>query len=153
MAASPLWPILRGSPLRGEHLRMTLAYVAQRLRRDDLLALLAEALDAERDHVADIEEGRRLHAGADAGRRPGGDDVAGQERQELRNVGDAFRHREDHGRRRAGLAALAVDVEPHRQFLHVRNLVPGDQPRTDRTKRVVRLALGPLAETFDLEIA
>src|SRR6476620_6696601 len=37
------------------------------LRRNDLLALLAEAFDAERDDVADIEEGRRLHAEADAG--------------------------------------------------------------------------------------
>src|SRR6266481_6243904 len=34
------------------------------LRRDDFLALFAEPLDAERDHVADIEEFRRLHAGA-----------------------------------------------------------------------------------------
>src|SRR6266702_876762 len=53
-------------------------------RCDDLLALLAEAVDAERHDVADIEEGRRLHAGADAGRGAGGDDVAGLERQELR---------------------------------------------------------------------
>ena len=30
--------------------------------RDDFLALLAEAFDAERDDVADIEELRRLHA-------------------------------------------------------------------------------------------
>ena len=38
------------------------------LRCDDLLALLAEALDAERHDVADIEELRRLHSAADAGR-------------------------------------------------------------------------------------
>src|SRR5205085_3987455 len=54
------------------------ATIAAALRRDDLLPLLAEALDAQRDDVADIEELRRLHAGADAGRRAGGDDVAGQ---------------------------------------------------------------------------
>src|SRR4051794_19216694 len=47
---------------------------------DDFLALLAKALDAERDHVADIEESRRLHAGADPGRRAGGDDIARQQR-------------------------------------------------------------------------
>src|SRR6185369_10923757 len=56
-------------------------------RSDDLLALLAEAVDAERHDVADIEEGRRLHAGADAGRGAGGDDVAGLEGEKLRDVG------------------------------------------------------------------
>src|SRR2546422_7526486 len=89
-------------------------------RRDNFLPLFAEPLDAERDHVADIEEFRRLHAGADTGRRARGDDVAGQQGEERGDVGDAFRHREDHGRGRSGLAALAVDIEPHRQFLHVR---------------------------------
>src|SRR5882724_10350381 len=51
--------------------------------RDDFLPLLAEPFDAERDHVAGVEELRRLHAGADAGRGAGGDDVAGQQRHEL----------------------------------------------------------------------
>src|SRR4051812_37297456 len=102
---------------------MTMWRAARALGRDDLLALLAKAFDAERDDIADVEERRRLHAGADAGWRAGGDDVARQECEELRDVGNAFRHREDHGRGRASLAALAVDVEPHRQFLHVRNVV------------------------------
>src|SRR5271155_859094 len=86
-------------------------------RRDDLLALLAEPVDAKRDDIAGIEEGRRLHPEADAGRRPRGEDVAGQQRQELRDIGEALRHREDHGRGAAGLAALAVDVEPHPKLL------------------------------------
>src|SRR6478609_7601949 len=115
---------------------------------DDLLPLLAEPLDAERDHVADVEELRRLHAGADAGRRAGGDDIARHQRQELRDVGDALGHREDHGRGRSGLAALAVDVEPQRQFLYVRYFVLGHQPRADGAEGVVRLALGPLSETL-----
>src|SRR5215813_5580489 len=101
-------------------------------RRNDLLALLAEPVDAERDDVADIEEGRRLHAEADAGRRARRDDVAGQQREELRYVGNALRHREDHGRGASGLAALAVDVEPHAELLHVRNLILGDEPRAER---------------------
>jgi len=50
-------------------------------RLDDLLALLAETLDAERHDVADIEELRRLHAGADAGGRACGEHVAGQQAQ------------------------------------------------------------------------
>src|SRR6266699_3040958 len=122
-------------------------------RRDDLLALFAEPFDAERDDVADVEELRRLHAGADARRGAGGDDVAGQQRHELRDVGNALRHREDHGRGRSPLATLAVDVEPHRQFLHVRNLVLGDKPRAERTERVMRLALGPLPQALDLKVA
>src|SRR6202035_2544540 len=98
-------------------------------RRDDFLPLLAEALDAERDHVADIEEFRRwFHAGADAGRSAGGDDVARQQRQEPRDVGDALGDGEDRGRGRSGLEALAVDVEPQRDLLQVRDLVPGHQP-------------------------
>src|SRR3954452_23201652 len=126
---------------------------AELLSRDDFLPLLAQSFDAERDHVADVEEGRRLHAGADAGRRAGGDDIARQQREELRDIGNAFRHREDHGRSRTGLAALAVDVEPHRQLLHIRYFILGDQPRTYRTEGVVRLALGPLPEALDLEVA
>src|SRR6266567_8832999 len=74
--------------------------------RDDFLPLLAEPFNAERDHVAGVEELRWLHAGADAGRGASGDDVAGQQCHELRNIGNALRHREDHGRGRSGLAAL-----------------------------------------------
>src|SRR5690242_9877697 len=121
--------------------------------RDDFLALLTETFDAERDDVADVEELRRLHAGADAGRGARGDDVARQQRHELRDIGNALRHREDHGRGRACLAALAVDVEPHRQLLHVGHFILGHQPRAYRSKRVVRFALGPLTEPLDLEIA
>src|ERR1700686_1885280 len=62
--------------------------VWQTSRRNDFLALLAESLDAERDHVADVEEFRRFHAGADAGRRTRGDDVAGQQRHDFRDVGN-----------------------------------------------------------------
>src|SRR5581483_10886358 len=122
-------------------------------RRDDLLALLAEAFDAERHDVADIEILRRLHAGADAGGRAGGEHVAGQERHELRDIGDAFGDREDHGRGRAGLLAFAVDVEPHRQALRVRDFVPGYEPGPERAESVMRLALCPLSQPLDLEIA
>src|SRR5262245_37274292 len=93
--------------------------------RNDLLPLLAQAVDPERDVIADIEELRRLHASAYAGRRARCDDVAGQERQELRDIGYALRHREDHGRRVSGLPSLSVDVEPQSKFLHVRDLVLG----------------------------
>src|SRR5882757_7286715 len=122
-------------------------------RRNNLLPLLAQPLDAERDDVADIEKARRLHARADAGRRARRDDVAGQQGKERRDVRNALRYGEDHGRGRPGLAALAIDVEPHRELLHVGNFVPGGEPRADRAKRVVRLALGPLPAALLLEIA
>src|SRR5713226_505244 len=122
-------------------------------RRDDFLPLFAETLDAERDDIADTEEFRRLHPGADAGRGAGGDDVAGLQRHEFGDVGHDLRTPEDHGRGRAGLAALAVDVEPHRQRLHVGDLVLGHEPGAERAEGVVRLALGPLAQALDLKIA
>src|ERR671914_2492953 len=56
---------------------------------DDLLPLLAEALDAHGHDVAGLEEHRvRLHAEADAGRGAGGDDVAWKERHVVADVGD-----------------------------------------------------------------
>src|SRR4051812_22743216 len=70
--------------------------------RDDALALLAQALDAERDDVAHLEVLRRLHAEPHAGRRAGGDDVARQQRHELADVRNQARRPEDH---RARVAA------------------------------------------------
>src|SRR4051812_37483683 len=49
---------------------------------DDLLALLPESFDPERDHVAGLEKTRRLHAEADARRRSGRDHVAGLQNHE-----------------------------------------------------------------------
>src|ERR1700730_243704 len=77
-------------------------------------ALLAETLDPEADQVAGFEEFRRLLALSDAGRRAGGDHVAGLQHHELRHVGDDMPDVEDHGPGRAGLHAVAVHVEPHR---------------------------------------
>src|SRR5215472_6063426 len=121
-------------------------------RRNNLLALLAESVDAERDDIADFQELLRFHAEANAGRRARGDDVAGQQRQERRHIGDALRQGEDHGRGVAGLAALAVDVEPQAELLHIRDFILGDQPGAEWTEGVVRLTLGPLAAAFLLEV-
>src|ERR1700688_3034749 len=123
---------------------------SQRTSRSyDFLPLFAEPFDAERDHVADVEKFRRLHAHADPGRRAGRDDVARHQRQDLREVGNDLLYTENHGCGRPGLAALAVDVGPHRQLLHVRDLVLGHEPGTERAKRVMRPALGPLTEALD----
>src|SRR5205814_6513740 len=76
-----------------------------------LLLLLAEPGNAETHDVAGLEELRRLHAEADAGRRAGDDDVAGLHDEELRAVPHDMGHAEDHGPGRTLLARLAVDRE------------------------------------------
>ena len=46
---------------------------------------------------------------------------------------------------------LAVELQPHAQVLRVFHLIARDKPRADGAKSIVRLALGPLAGTLDLE--
>jgi len=54
------------------------------LRRDDFLPLLAKFLDAERHHIAGLEEhGLGFHAEADTGRGAGDDDVTRLHHEEL----------------------------------------------------------------------
>src|SRR6476659_3214190 len=120
----------------------------------DPLPLLAQALDPERDHVAFVQEVRRLHAEPDARRRAGDDDVARLHHEELRAVPHQMLAAEDHGLGRAALALLAVDVEPHRQVLWVLDLVFGDEPGPDRPEALAAFALVPLAaRALDLEHA
>src|SRR4029077_4228932 len=127
---------------------------ALRLELHDLLALLAEPLDAERDDVAGLEpNGSRLHAERDARRRAGGDDVARLHHEDLRAVPDDVRDAEDHRLGIAALALLAVHVEPHVELLHVLDLVFGDEPRPERAERLAALALGPLPAALGLEVA
>src|ERR1700724_459199 len=74
-----------------------------------LLLLLAQPIDAERDHVAGLQELRLgLHAEPDAGRRAGDDDVARLHDEILRAAPDDVAAVEDHGRGIAGMALLAV---------------------------------------------
>src|SRR3984957_11684811 len=120
---------------------------------DHFLLLLAEPIDTQRHHVAGLQERRRLHAEPDARRRAGDDDVAGLQDEILRAAPDDVAAVEDHGRSVAALAFLAVDVEPHVQFLRVLELVLGDEPWAERAEGLAALALGPLAGALDLEHA
>src|SRR6478672_11651392 len=111
-----------------------------RLPSDHVLRLLPEPIDPKRDGIAGLEETRRLHAGADARRRAGGDDVARLEDHELRDVGYERLDAEHHRLRRPGLHALTVDVEPHAEPLHILDLVRRDQPWAQRAERRRALA-------------
>src|SRR5215471_9270799 len=125
-----------------------------RLELHHLLALLAQPVDPERDHVAGLEEFRLgLHAEPDARRRAGGDDVARLQHEELRAVPDEVPAVEDHGFGVAALALVAVDVEPHVEALRVLDLILGDQPRADGAEALGALALDPLPAALDLEYA
>ena len=84
------------------------------------LALLAQPLDAELDHVAGLQVlRRRLHPHPNARRRAGGDDVARLKRHELAEIADQMRDPVDHGIGRAVLPGLAVHLQPHLQLLRV----------------------------------
>ena len=64
----------------------------------------ADAVDLDPDDVAGLEVARRVEADADAGRRAGGDDVAGLQRHAGRDRRDDRRDVED---QEAGIRALA----------------------------------------------
>src|SRR6266567_2182735 len=124
------------------------------LKLHDLLPLLAQPLDAERDDVAGLEEFRLgLHAEPDAGRRAGDDDIARLHDEILRAGPDDMPAVENHRRGVAALAFLAVDVEPHVELLRILDFVLGDEPGAERTEGLAALALGPLPGALDLEHA
>ena len=108
--------------LRGAVRPVSYYYKAKtaRLVGDDLLALLAEALDAERHDVARLQEHR---VGLMPRPTPGGVPVVmtspGRSVMYWLTCEMIFAHAEDHGARVAGLHALAVHVEPHVEALRV----------------------------------
>ncbi len=105
---------------------------------------------AERDHIAGLQITRGLAAHAHAGRRAGGDEVAGQQGHVVAEIGDEVGHAENHVARVAGLHALTVHVEPEVDVLRVGDLVAADQPRADRAEGVAAFAQIPLAALFEL---
>src|SRR5689334_12412260 len=117
---------------------------------DDRLLLLAEPGDAEAHRLPRLEEFRRLHARPDAGRRAGGDHVAGFDRHKAADIADQEGRAEDHRLSIAGLHALAVDVEEHVEVLDVVELVGRDQPGSERPECRAALALGPLTAALEL---
>src|SRR5690606_15110429 len=117
------------------------------------LALDAEAVDAGAHRLPALEEDGRLAAHADAGRRAGGDDVAGLEAHEPADIADDPAHAEDHRPGRAVLITMAIDLEPQPRVLRVADLVGRHQPRPERREAVAALALVPRAAAVELEAA
>src|ERR1700761_5235066 len=113
------------------------------LELHDLLPLLAQAVDAERDDVAGLEEFRLgLHAQPNARRSSSYNDVTGLHDEILRARPDDVPAVEDHGLGVAALAFFSVDVEPHFEVLRILDLVLGDEPRSHRDEGLAALALG-----------
>src|SRR5665213_1334742 len=107
------------------------------------MPLAAEFLDAEFDHVADVQIAWRLHPHADSRRGAGRDDIAGFEDDEAADVAHQGGAIEYHRRRVPGLHSLAIDVQPHLQILDIANLIARDEPRPDRAEGFAALALVP----------
>ena len=102
--------------------------------------------DRRLDDLPVGEEARRLAPGADAAGRAGGDDVAGQQREDRRQVGHERRGVEDELARRRRLDDLAVDGAPD-LLVGARcraRLVRRDEPRPERRRGLPRLALQEL---------
>src|SRR6516164_3197305 len=115
------------------------------------LALLTQSLNAEADHLILFQVNRRLLAHSHTRRRTGGNDVAGIQSHELRNVMNKIAETENHSPTGSVLVAVPINLQPHLQILRIRNLITSDQPGTDRTKRVRRFSFDPLTAAFQLE--
>ena len=113
--------------------------------------LLAKPFNAHIHTVTRLQEDLRLHAHADAGRCAGRDHITRIKPHELGDIMDDMGNTEDHRLGIAGLDALAIKVEPHRQILHVLDFILRDEPRTERAECRAPLAFHPLATTFRLE--
>src|SRR2546428_2707218 len=100
---------------------MTGARPSRSLRRRDPVGQDADALDLGLELVALLEE--LAEGGADALGRAGGDDVAGQQREALREHRDALVHREDHLGGVARLPRLAVHAQGDVEGLRIGDLV------------------------------
>src|SRR6266852_2611923 len=104
------------------------------------LLRLTESFDSPRNDVARAQVLRWFVAEAHAGRRPGADHIARQQRHELRYVADQERNVEDHVGCVALLLAHAVDVQPHWQMAEIGHFVDGGQEGAERRKAVSALA-------------
>ena len=96
----------------------------------------ADAFDLDGDGVAGLEPHRRLAGHADAVRRAGEDDRAGQQRRAAAEKLDQRRHVEDHVVRVPVLHHLAVEQRADRQRVGIRDFVACHQARARAARNV-----------------
>src|ERR1700739_1578677 len=101
---------------------------------------LADALDVAREHVARREPALRTTAHADAARRAGENQVAGQQRRDGGQLLAKVRDAEDQISGAALLHLDAVDRTAEFEVIRVAEFVWRDEPRPDRATARVRLA-------------
>src|SRR5580698_3404402 len=96
-------------------------------RRDEVVAHLADAVGPGHQLVADLQQQRWLTGPADAARRAGEDQVAGQQRQHPGQKLHELRDREDQVARAAMLHLLAVDKAAKADIAGIGEFVGSDQ--------------------------
>src|SRR3954447_11851164 len=121
--------------------------------RPERLALAAEAVDLQLDHVAGAEVRGTRSAEHHAGRCSGVDHIPRVERHELGQVPDEVVHAEDHVLGVPVLPELAVHPQPQPEVLRIAHRIGRRDPGTERVERRAVLALVPLAPAFELELA
>src|SRR5712692_9140491 len=108
----------------------------------DSAAQRTDAGNLDFQHVAGLHPYRRIAAVPDALGRPGRDDVAGREFREIRAEGDDLRHRIDQEIGAGLLHLLPIEPRHEYQTFRVRDVIRGDNPRTERTRAGKILAGG-----------
>src|SRR5882672_12835093 len=121
------------------------------VRTDYDLTLRTKVGNTQIDRVPDIQIDRRLLTHTRPRRCTRGDDISGLKAHELTNVGDQERRPENHRARRAGLKALAIDVQPHIEVAGVGEFVCCNEPRANRAETIAALAFVPLPSSLQLK--
>src|SRR5665213_3269454 len=101
-----------------------------------------DAVDRRGDAIARLEEDAPAHT--HPGRRARGNDIARLECDDRRQVSDLLAHGPNHVCGRVLLHRLVVDVEAQRNLLRVGYLPRRHDPRAERCKSVMALALEPV---------
>src|SRR3954451_17727921 len=112
---------------------------------DDAVVEDAEPLDLDLDDVAGLEQPPRVAGVTDAGRRAGGEQVAGAQREGVRDQRERVADGVDHLVGGAVLDGLAVDPGLHAQALPQVAHLGGRDQRPERAGVVAVLAEDPLA--------
>src|SRR5512132_1575216 len=107
------------------------------------IAQLAYACETDLNLVAILQVNWRVHKNADARRRAGADNVAGPQRQVLRDEFNELRYLEDQVAGVGLLPQLAVDAQFDVERVRVAKLIVSDKPRAARREGIQPLCARP----------